>query len=129
MREKKRLLVVEDERIVAVSLTKALERLGYEVVDMVATGEEAVQKAIESSPDLILMDISLQGPMDGIEASQTIHSRSKIPIIFLSAHSDKKLRERAKAIEPSGYIIKPFSERLLDLAIQKVFSEKDLQNG
>lgn len=129
MGERKRLLLVEDERVVALSMKKTLKRLGYEVVGVVATGEEAVETAIASAPDLVLMDISLQSQMDGIEASQVIRSFSDIPIVFLTAHSDEKLLESAMATMPAGYIIKPFSERILEDTIQKVFSERNRQNG
>ena len=105
-----RILIVEDERIVAGDIRSRLRRLGYAVVDMVSTGEEAIQRADVLHPDLVLMDIRLEGSMDGIQAADAIRSRLDIPVIYLSAFADKQTVERAKVTEPFGYLIKPFED-------------------
>src|ERR1700722_19418647 len=95
-----RILVVEDERIVARSLRKQLTALGYEVVECVASGKEAIQQAGELRPDLVLMDISLDGPMDGVEAAAAIRKQFRVPVVYLTAYSNKEILERAKITEP-----------------------------
>jgi PAS domain S-box-containing protein len=113
-----KILITEDETIVALDIKKKLVKLGYNVTDIVSTGEEAIAKAGETNPDLILMDISLEGDMDGIEAAKRIRSRYDIPIIYLTAHSDKKTLDRAKVTEPLGYIVKPFERASLHATIE-----------
>jgi signal transduction histidine kinase len=113
-----RILIVEDERIVAGDIRSRLRRLGYSVVDMVSTGEEAIQRADALHPDLVLMDIRLEGPMDGIQAADAIRSRLDIPVIYLSAFADKQTVERAKVTEPFGYLIKPFEDSELHSTIE-----------
>jgi diguanylate cyclase (GGDEF)-like protein/PAS domain S-box-containing protein len=118
-----RILIVEDEKIIALDLQRRLEKFGYLVVDLVASGGEAILKAEEHVPDIILMDIMLSGEIDGISAAIEIKKRLRIPIIFLTAYADERTLERAKEAEPFGYIIKPFKERELyttiDIAIYK----------
>jgi two-component system cell cycle sensor histidine kinase/response regulator CckA len=113
-----RILVVEDERIVARSLRKQLTALGYDVVDCVASGEEAIQQAGALRPDLVLMDISLDGPMDGVEAAVQIREQFRLPVVYLTAFSNKEIVARAKLTEPFGYILKPYEERELHVAIE-----------
>ena len=113
-----RILVVEDEAVVAKDLQQRLRKLGYEVPVTVSTGEAAVREATELQPHLVLMDVRLKGEMDGIEAASRIHESSDIPIIFLTAYADANTVDRAKVIEPFGYILKPFAERELHTAIQ-----------
>jgi two-component system, cell cycle sensor histidine kinase and response regulator CckA len=113
-----RILIVEDERIVAGDIRSRLRRLGYTVVDMVSTGDEAIQRADALHPDLVLMDIRLEGPMDGIQAAEAIRSRLDIPVIYLSAFADKQTVERAKVTEPFGYLIKPFEDSELHSTIE-----------
>jgi len=115
---KAKILVVEDERIVAKDIVKSLQRLGYLVVASVASGEEAIKKVHENSPDLVLMDIMLRGQIDGIEAAEIIKNSFDIPIIYLTAYADEKTLHRAKVTEPFGYIIKPFDERDLQTNIE-----------
>ncbi len=116
-------LIVEDEKIIAIDLQKRLERLGYIVAGMAGEGYEAIDLSIKHSPDIILMDIMLSGPMDGIETAKAIRTAQDIPIIFLTAYTDEKNLERAKKVEPYGYILKPFKERELyttiDIALYK----------
>lgn len=135
-----RILIVEDERITAEDIKGALESAGYRVPALVSSGEEAIKKAEESRPDLILMDIRLDGEMDGIEAAEIIREDYGIPVIYLTAYSDTFTVQRAKITEPSGYILKepfgfihkPFEESELHTAIEitlyKNKIEKRLRN-
>src|SRR5437773_1276064 len=113
-----RILVVEDESIVALDIQCRLESLGYDVPATVASGEKAVQQAGALRPDLVLMDIQLQGQMDGVEAADQIRQRFGIPVIYLTANADHPTVQRAKVTEPFGYVIKPFEERELQTAIE-----------
>ena len=115
---KARILIVEDEGIIAQDIRASLQELGYEVCATVATGEEAVRKAEAERPDLALVDVVLQGGMDGIEAAHFIHSRFRVPIVYLTAYADDKMLERAKMTEPFGYLIKPFRDRELHSTIE-----------
>ncbi len=120
------ILVVEDERITAEDIKSALESAGYVVPALVSSGEEAVRKAGELQPDLILMDIQLDGNMDGIEAAGQIRERFGIPVIYLTAYSNTGIVQRAKVTEPSGYLLKeqfgflrkPFEESELNTTIE-----------
>ncbi|MCA1987176.1 MAG: response regulator, partial [Desulfovibrio sp.] len=127
------IMIVDDERIVALDIKNTLERLGYKVPAICSTGEEAVDKAAELTPDLILMDIKLRGEMDGVQAAELIHTHQGTPIIFLTAYSDEKTLERAKLSEPFGYLIKPFEERELhsniEIALFKVRAERELRSA
>ncbi len=113
-----RILIVEDETIVAMDIAATLRRLGYEVVGMVGTGGLAIESAESMKPDLILMDIRLKGPMDGIDAASIIQTRGATPIVFLTAHADLDTVERAKAAAPYGYLVKPFDERALHRTVE-----------
>ena len=113
-----RILVVEDECIVAADIQARLESLGYDVPTTVASGEKAVEKAGTLRPDLVLMDIQLKGFMDGVEAADQIRRRFGIPVIYLTANADHPTVQRAKVTEPFGYVIKPFEERELHTAIE-----------
>ena len=115
---KTRIMVVEDESVVAIDIGQRLETLGYEVTDIVSSGEKAIEKARENQPDLILMDIVLKGKIDGIEAAQEIYNKYNIPVVYLTAYSDEKTLERAKQTGPFGYIIKPFEDRELHSVIE-----------
>src|SRR5262245_6439330 len=111
-------LVVEDDSLIALDICRSLERNGYTPIGPVATGDEAVKKASESHPDVVLMDIVLKGPVDGISAAAQISDSQNIPVIFLTGHADKPTLERAKITEPSGYILKPFEESQLYAALE-----------
>jgi len=113
-----KILVVEDENVVALEIKKRLMRLGYLVPSVAASGKEAISKAEGFLPDLILMDIRLKGEMDGIQAAQEIWTRFRIPVIYLTAHSDDETLKRAKQTEPYGYVLKPFEEEDLRAAIE-----------
>lgn len=118
---KKQILIVEDERIVADDIKVSVEKLGYAVSGIAFSGEDAVKKAEELQPDLILMDIILEKKMNGIEAADIVRSRLDIPIVYLTAYSDKKTIEQAKTTEPFGYILKPFEDRDLHSTIEMAF--------
>jgi PAS domain S-box-containing protein len=115
---KAKVLIVEDEAIIAKDLEWRLRGMGYEVPFVVASGEEAISKAEESNPDLVLMDIMLRGTMDGIEAANQIRTKADIPIIYLTAYIDEEILERAKITEPFGYLIKPIGDRELHSTIE-----------
>ncbi|MBI5664810.1 MAG: PAS domain S-box protein [Nitrospirae bacterium] len=110
---KAKILIVEDEAIIAKDLQWRLEGMGYDAPLIVATGQEAINTAHETAPDLILMDIMLLGPMDGIEAANRIREKADIPVIYLTAYADEEVLERAKITEPFGYLIKPIGDREL----------------
>ena len=131
--QKIRILVVEDERIVAKDIQNTLKNLGYEVVAISSTGEDAIDKSGELRPDVVLMDIVLKGAIDGIEAANIIKTKFKIPIIYLTAYEDGDTLDRAKITEPLGYILKPFEERdlhtTLEMALYKHLMETRLQDS
>ena len=112
------ILIVEDELITAADLEDTLVRLGYHVAGTASSGKEAIRRAEQARPDLILMDIRLKGPMDGTQAADEIHRRLGIPVVYLTAHADKETLSRAKLAEPLGYVVKPFQERELQAAIE-----------
>ena len=124
----KRILVVDDERIVGKDIAESLESKGYEVCGSAMDGPEAIAMAHRLRPDLILMDIVLQGEMDGIEAACKIKAELGIPVVFLTAYSQSAVLERAKAADPVGYILKPFDDGALysvvELALHKAISER-----
>lgn len=122
--EKESVLIVEDDFIVAKVIEKNLIDLGYAVVGLVATGDEAIAKVGSERPDLVLMDIQLLGDMDGITASEKIHAAFNIPVIFLTALSDKQTFDRALVTAPYGYIIKPFSQNTLSTTIRVALNKK-----
>jgi len=113
-----RVLVVEDEGIVARDLAGALAELGYSVPATVATGEDAIARALDLHPDVVLMDIRLPGKIDGIEAASVVRQQHGIPVVFLTAHSDGETLRRAMLTEPVGYVVKPFSPPQLRCAIE-----------
>ena len=129
-------LVVEDESIVSKDIQHSLKKLGYHVVGAASSGEQAVALALESEPDIILMDIMLKGEMNGIEAATQIRSETNIPVIFLTAYADESTLNKAKVTQPYGYIIKPFKEidihTSIEMALYKhkkeleVLKERDL---
>ena len=113
-----RILIVEDERITALDIHDRLVRLGYGVAATVSSGEDAIACAVELHPDLVLMDIVLKGPLDGVQAAGQIRSRFNIPVVYLTAFSDSSTLQRAKVTEPFGYVLKPFEERDLQATIE-----------
>ena len=127
------ILVVEDDRVVARDIQQQLTRIGHTVVGVTAHGEASVQLAQEQSPEIVLMDIRLEGPIDGIAAAEQIRERCKIPVIFLTAYSDDETVRRATRAEPFGYLLKPFDESELrtaiDMALYKHSAERKLRES
>lgn len=113
-----KILIVDDEAVVAEDIRRQLRALGYVVVGVVDSGSEAVELAGEHRPDLILMDIKLKGPLDGIEAARTIQSHYGIPVIYVTAFSDEDTLERARYTLPLAYLIKPFVSSDLRAALE-----------
>ena len=125
--DKRRILVVEDEGIVALDIQTKLERMGYEVPATVASAGEAIDKAAELEPDLVLMDIQLEGDTDGIAAAERIHKDLQIPIVYLTAYADDVTLARAKVAQPFAYLLKPFEERDLYVTIEIALNKHDLE--
>lgn len=131
MAESARILVVEDERIVAQALRRCLQSLGYDVVALATTGEDALIKVEQLKPDLVLLDIQLEGKMDGIESASRIRKQFGIPVVYLTAYSNPEVLERAKVTEPYGYVLKPYEDRelqvVLEIALYKHRMERKLE--
>jgi len=121
------ILVVEDESIVAKAIQRRLNTLGYAVPAVAASGEEAVEKAAQIHPDLVLMDIVLKGPMDGMAAAEYIRTHLNIPVVYLTAYTDDHTLQRAKRTEPFGYILKPFEERELQTTIEMALYRHEME--
>ena len=116
------ILIVEDEAIIGMELKSKLQNLGYEVISVVNTAEEAINKAEADKPDLILMDIRIKGEMDGIDTAEVIRKQFGIPVVFSTAYLDEERIERAKITMPFGYVLKPFQERDLKVTIEKALT-------
>jgi len=114
----RRLMVVEDESLLAEDLAKRLTRLGYEVVGVAGSGEAGVEAGGRLRPDLVLMDINLRGQIDGITAAETLRDRFDIPVVFLAGNADDRVFERAKSVCPLGFVLKPFEGRQLQIAVE-----------
>ena len=127
------ILIVEDEAIVAESLQRKLEKMGYSVADICASGSDALKSIEKLHPDLILMDIKLEGNLDGIETAQSIAGKYDLPIVYLTAYADEPTLQRAKLTEPYGYVLKPFTDRELrsniEIAFYKYQMEKELKES
>jgi CheY-like chemotaxis protein len=115
---KTNLLIVEDEFIFAHDLKMTIEKMGYNVIGIEKTGEQAIKKVAETKPDLILMDIMLNGEIDGIDATYEIWERFKIPILYITAHSDKATMERIKESPNAGILVKPILSDALQQTIE-----------
>ena len=122
-----KILITEDEMLTALDLQQRLCALGYEVPALVASGEEAIEQAALLKPDLVLMDIMLQGELDGIQAAQLIRARADIPVIYLTANSDSTTLERVKRTEAFGYLLKPFRARELQITIDMALKNHSLK--
>ena len=121
----KRIMVVEDDVIIASLIESRLKKIGYAVSGIFDTGEDAITGAAEQKPDLVLMDISLRGEIDGIDAASEISSCLDIPCVFLTSYSDRDTIERAKTTKPDGFILKPFTDEALRSTIEIAFSRKE----
>ncbi len=119
-----RVLIVEDERITAFELRLALAKLGYIVVGTVARGDEAIERAQTLRPDIVLMDINIEGPVNGFEAAEHIVDQLRIPIVFLTAYANDNIVERALAIRPFGYLVKPYETRELHTTLQVALARR-----
>jgi PAS domain S-box-containing protein len=122
-----RILIVEDDGIIARDIQQTLVRLGYAYPIIVSSGEEAIQRVTEIPPDLVLMDIKLKGPMDGVEAAQQIRARFDIPVIYLTAYADDLTLRRAKVTAPFGYVLKPFEEEELHSVIEMALYRHEME--
>jgi len=123
-----RIFIVEDEKIVSRDLQNVLESMGYEVAGVATSGEEAVGLIPGLRPDIVLMDIMLKGRMDGIEAAERVRSELEVPLIYLTAYADDMTLQRAKITEPYGYLLKPFDERDLSIAIEIALYRHRMEN-
>lgn len=124
-----KIMIVEDEEIVAADIQMSVEKMGYSVCAMASSGIEAIKKADLTRPDLILMDIVLKGGMDGIEAAKQIKELYKIPVVYLTAFGENDMIQRAKVAEPYGYITKPFRDRDLQIAIEISIYKKQAEKA
>ncbi len=120
-----RILIVEDESIIALNLQEILESLDYKVPAVVASAEQAIIRAGELQPSLVLMDIRLQGEMDGIQAAEQIWKQFQIPVIYLTGHSDRSTVERVRLTAPFGYLLKPIKKQELYVAIESALQRCD----
>ncbi len=122
-----RILVVEDEALIADDLERTLVRLGFKVPAVVADGEHAIESARTLMPDLVLMDIKLRGSLDGIDAARAIRERFETPVVFLTSHSDAATLSRASTARPHGYVMKPFVERDLRVAVELALHKHEVE--
>ena len=120
---KPRIMLVEDEKVVAADIQECVRGLGYEVVGAATSGTEALRLAVKTEPDLVLMDIKLKGIVDGIDVAGALYEQLQIPVVYLTAHADAEILERAKQTAPSGYVLKPFDDRTLRTAIEIAFHQ------
>jgi len=129
---KTRIMIAEDEGLVARDMELMIKSLGFEAIAVVSSGEEALTQAVDLKPDLILMDIVLKGAVDGIEASLILWEKHHIPVIYVTAYADDAILKRARMTDPFGYILKPFDERELKISIEialfKAAMEKKLRD-
>lgn len=127
-----RIMVVEDEHLVAMDLSERLVSLGHDVVAVLDTGEAAVKEVDRLQPDLILMDVQLAGDMSGTAAGERIKAKNRVPIVFLTAHSTREIVENARLSTPYAYLLKPFDDRELainiDFTLARSRIEKEREN-
>lgn len=127
MEGKKKVLIVEDERLIAHDLEFKLSRAGYNIIGISVSGEDAIKKASKLRPDLVLMDIVLKGKKDGVQTAEIIQIQEDIPVVYLTAHMDKKTLSRVKNSSPFGYMIKPFDEKELKVTIEMALLRHQLE--
>ncbi len=127
------IIVVEDEILVADELKLRIENFGHSVPHVFAYGEKTIEAIKECKPDLVIMDIMLKGKIDGIQTAEIIRNEFDIPVVYITALSDKKTLDRAKVTEPYGYIIKPFNEKdlynTIEMALYKNKMEKKVKSS
>jgi DNA-binding NtrC family response regulator len=124
-----RILIVEDERIIGFDLRRRLARMGYTVVAITASGEDAIAYAQQLRPDVVLIDVQLRGPIDGVEAAQHIWTQHQIPVVFMSGDTTVETLERVWRTVPAGYLSKPFFEDQLRAALERTLETRRRQSG
>lgn len=129
MKADPRILIVEDEGIVAFNLQQRLQQMGYEIAGVAESGHEALALAGDAEPDLVLMDIHIKGEMDGIEVASQLAATRQTPVIYLTAYAEDSTLERARRTRPYGYLIKPFSQRELHATIQMALERHAVQEA
>ena len=120
-----RILIVEDESVVATNLQQSLTEMGYEVIEWVPTGKAAIELAAREQPDLILMDIHLAGALTGIESARRIWQRLQIPIVFCTAHADLETLKAVQTTESHSYVVKPFQSVAVRAAIELALARRE----
>lgn len=123
MKNKKTVMIVEDELVIALDLKYTLENEGYDVCDIITSGDDALKSIEEFKPDLVLMDIILEGSINGIEAADIIHKKYKIPVLFITALVDKTTYQQAQKAEPVCFLVKPYREQELISWVKKAFQQ------
>jgi len=126
---KQRILVAEDERLIATDIQRRLHGMGYEVVAFASSGEEAVRKTLDLRPDLVLMDIVLEQEIDGIEAARRIHADYNVPVVYVSANITDDKMEKIKATNPFGFIVKPFEDRELRVTVEMALYRHQMEEA
>lgn len=124
-----KVLIVEDEVITATAIKQILQDAGYEVVGTISSGEEAIEEAANTHPDLVLMDVKLKGPLDGVRAAQQIQTYLGVPVIYLTAHSDNDTVKRVVQSQPYGYLLKPFNDKELLQGIERALHLYRVKNA
>lgn len=125
--DRQRILVVEDETIIAKEIEHSVGQMGYDVIGIESTGEGAVERALAEKPDLVIMDIMLAGEMDGTQAAAEIRRKSHIPIVFSTAYTDQETLERVKPTAPFGYLIKPFDQMDLRITLETALYKSGME--
>ncbi|MDP3563160.1 MAG: response regulator [Methanoregula sp.] len=118
-----KILIVEDDDVLARIIIWRLINLGYEVCGRATSGKEAMELQVKENPDLVLMDINIKGDIDGVETTALIKKTFKTPVVYLTSHADGPTLERAKATQPDGFILKPFGDNDLRVAIELALSK------
>jgi two-component system, response regulator PdtaR len=121
---KAKIMIVEDEPLVALEIRESLERMGYSVPEVVDSGDEVLAAAQRSAPDLVIMDVHLKSFTDGIDAAQRLRLLGDIPVIYMTAYSNAEIRERAQRTEPAAYLLKPLSDEELQHQVEAVLLAK-----
>lgn len=127
MKPKAKVLIVEDELIIGQNIERYLGHLGYLVLDLCSSSEEVLESIHDEKPDVVLMDIRIEGPEDGVSLAERLHREHQIPVVFLTALMDEETLQRAKITQPFGYIVKPFSQRELHIALEIALYKADLE--
>jgi DNA-binding NarL/FixJ family response regulator len=121
MRPPTQILIVEDERLVALDFARQLRQLGYTIVGLATSGTEAIMQALTHHPDLVLIDLGLPGAVDGLEAAQFLRTHLNLPVLVVTGVTDATILARARQVSPTGVLCKPVAEDVLAAALQEVF--------